>query len=175
VTDLSLQHPFGVQPVLAADVDLQQLDLGQLTSAFDFGRITGRLDGRIGGLRLVDWKPVAFDAVLRSGGGRISQDAIRSLTEVGGGGIAGGLQGMALRLFKTFGYDRIGLSCRLAGGVCTMGGLASDPGAGDGSYTIVQGSGLPHVTVIGHEHAVDWATLVGRLQAATHGGGPGVR
>ncbi len=176
VTGLSLQHPFGSQPVLAANIDLQHLDLGQLTSAFDFGRITGSLDGHIHGLRLVDWKPAAFDAVLRSdGGGRISQDAIKSLTEVGGGGIAGGLQSMALRLFKTFGYDRIGLSCKLAGGVCTMGGIAPDAAAGAGSYTIVQGSGLPHITVIGHEHAVDWATLVGRLQAATHGSGPVVR
>lgn len=176
VTDLSLRNPFGDEPALAANIDMQQLDLGQLTSAFDFGRITGLLDGHIHGLRLRDWKPVAFEAALQSdGGGRISQDAIKSLTEVGGGGIAGGLQSMALRLFKTFGYAKIGLSCTLADGVCTMGGLAPDAKAGDGSYTIVEGSGLPHITVIGHEHAVDWATLVGRLQAATHGSGPVVR
>lgn len=176
VTDLSLRHPFGNQPVLAADIDMQRLELGQLTSAFDFGRITGLLDGHIRGLRLVDWKPVAFDAALHAdGGGRISQDAIKSLTEVGGGGIAGGLQGMALRLFKTFAYARIGLTCKLAGGVCTMGGITPDAKAADGSYTIVEGSGLPHITVIGHERAVDWATLIGRLQAATHGSGPVVR
>ena len=176
VTDLSMQHLFGAMPQLAANIDLQQLDLAQLTSAFDFGQITGRLDGNIGGLRLVDWKPVAFTANLAAdSGGKISQDAIKSLTEVGGGGIAGGLQSMALRIFKTFRYSRLGLSCALAGGVCTMGGITPDPVAGGNGYTIVEGSGLPHITVIGHQRAVDWATLVSRLEEATKSGGPVVR
>lgn len=173
VTNLSMRHPFGAAPELAADLDLQQLDLAQLTGVFDFGQITGRLDGGVHGLELVGWKPVAFNADLTAnGGGRISQHAIKSLTEVGGGGIAGGLQSMALRLFKTFGYARIGLSCVLANGVCAMGGISPDPDPGDSGYTIVEGSGLPRITVIGHQHAVDWATLVGRLKAATEGNGP---
>ncbi|MBS0383163.1 MAG: hypothetical protein JSR56_12100 [Proteobacteria bacterium] len=173
VTHLGLRHPFGATPELAADIDLQQLDLGQITSVFDFGQITGRMDGSVHGLQLVGWKPVAFKADLTAGGGgRISQHAIKSLTEVGGGGIAGGLQGMALRLFKTFGYARIGLSCVLADGVCAMGGINPDPDPDSGGYTIVEGSGLPRITVIGHQHAVDWATLVNRLKAATEGSGP---
>lgn len=173
VTNLSMRHPFGAMPELAADIDLQQLDLAQLTGVFDFGQITGRMDGGVHGLQLVGWKPVAFKADLTAnGGGRISQHAIKSLTEVGGGGIAGGLQGMALRLFKTFGYARIGLSCTLANGVCSMGGISPDPDPDTGGYTIVEGSGLPRITVIGHQHAVDWATLMSRLKSATEGNGP---
>lgn len=173
VTNLGMRHPFGATPELAADLDLQQLDLAQLTGVFDFGQITGRMDGGVHGLELVGWKPVAFKADLTAnGGGRISQHAIKSLTEVGGGGIAGGLQSMALRLFKTFGYARIGLSCVLADGVCTMGGVSPDPDPDAGGYTIVEGSGLPRITVIGHQHAVDWATLVNRLKSATEGNGP---
>ncbi|MGH8234371.1 MAG: hypothetical protein ACREPU_09265 [Rhodanobacteraceae bacterium] len=176
VVDLSMQHLFGATPRLAANVDMRQLDLAQLTGAFDFGQITGRLDGDIDGLRLVDWKPVAFNARLTANsGGKISQHAIKSLTEVGGGGIAGGLQGMALRLFKTFGYSRIGLTCTLAGGVCTMGGITPASNTDGNGYTIVEGSGLPHITVIGHERKVDWATLISRLEEATKGGGPVVR
>jgi len=172
VTSLSLTHPFGVAPSLAANIDLRQLDLAQLTGVFDFGSITGRLDGKIAGLNLVSWKPVAFDATLRAdGGGRISQRALKSLTEVGGGGIAAGLQGMALNLFKTFGYSRIGLSCALRALVCTMGGIDSQT---DG-YTIVEGSGLPHISVIGHQREVDWPTLVDRLKAATEGNGPVIK
>lgn len=173
VTNLSMQHPFGNAPELAADIDMDQLDLAQLTGVFGFGQITGRMDGDIHGLELVDWKPVAFNADLTAnGGGKISQNAIKSLTQVGGGGIAGGLQGMALRLFKTFGYSRIGLSCTLVKGVCSMGGISPDPDADGNGYTIVEGSGLPHITVIGHERAVDWATLVGRLKSVTEGNGP---
>lgn len=176
ITDLSLLHPFGSAPQLAANVDMRQLDLAQITSVFDFGQITGRMDGDVRGLKLVDWKPVAFSAdVTANGGGKISQHAIKSLTEVGGGGIAGGLQGLALRVFKTFHYSRIGLSCALSNGVCTMGGISPDPDPNDNGYTIVEGSGLPRITVIGHQHAVDWATLLGRLKSATEGSGPVIR
>jgi hypothetical protein len=174
VTSLALEQPFGVAPVLAADIDLRQLDLAQLTSVFDFGSITGKLDGTIHDLKLVNWQPVAFDAALHAdSGGRISQRALKSLTQVGGGGIAAGLQGLALNLFKTFGYSRIGLTCVLRGQVCTMGGVEPSP---DGTgYTIVQGSGLPHISVIGHQREVDWPTLVDRLKTATESGGPVVR
>jgi hypothetical protein len=172
VTHLSLQQPFGDAPVLAGDISLSQLDLGALTSVFDFGSITGRLNGSVDELRLVDWNPVAFKAtLLADGGGRISQRAVNNLTAVGGGGVAGGLQGAMLKLFKTFGYKRIGLSCTLHGAVCQMGGLESE----DGGYTIVEGSGLPHLQVIGHQTRVDWPTLVRRLREAINGHAPVIR
>ncbi len=172
ITQLSLQQPFGEAPVLAGDISLKQLDLGALTSVFDFGSITGRLDGSVDDLRLVNWSPVAFKAsLLADGGGRISQRAVNNLTAVGGGGIAGGLQGAVLKLFKTFGYKRIGLSCTLRGAVCQMGGLES----GEGGYTIVEGSGLPHLEVVGHQTRVDWPTLVRRLREAINGRAPVVR
>jgi hypothetical protein len=173
VTNLSMQHLFGNMPRLEADIDMQQLDLAQLTGVFGFGEITGRMGGDIHGLQLVDWKPTAFEANLAANqGGKISQNAIKSLTEVGGGGIAGGIQGMALRLFKTFGYSRIGLSCKLVDGVCSMSGITPDPDPDEPGYTIVEGSGLPHITVIGHEHKVDWTTLVSRLKSVTQGNAP---
>ena len=172
VTGLSLQQPFGDNPVLAGDIAMHGLDLGAITSVFDFGNITGPLDGQVSGLRLVNWQPVAFDArLLASQGGRISQRAVNNLTTVGGGGVAAGLQGAVLKLFKTFGYKRIGLNCRLQGSLCHMSGLEPTT---DG-YTIVEGSGLPHLEVIGHESDVDWPTLVRRLKAAVASGGPQVR
>ncbi|MET0934773.1 MAG: hypothetical protein ABWX83_02225 [Luteibacter sp.] len=172
ITGMTLSQPFGAAPVLAGNIALRQLDLGLLTSVFDFGSITGRLDGAFDGMRLVAWKPAAFKArLVADGGGRISQKAVNNLTSVGGGGIAGGLQGTVLKIFKTFGYKRIGLTCTLKGDVCAMGGLGD---AKDG-YTIVEGSGLPRLTVVGHQRDVDWPTLVRRLQAATEGGGPVVR
>lgn len=169
ITQLSLQQPFGASPVLSGDIALKQLDLSAMTSVFDFGSITGRLDGSINDLRLVDWSPVAFKARLLAGsGGRISQRAVNNLTSVGGGGIAAGLQGAVLKLFKTFGYKQIGLNCTLQGTVCSMSGLNS---TGDG-YTILEGSGLPRLQVIGHQTRVDWPTLVKRLDAAIHGASP---
>ncbi|MET0504054.1 MAG: hypothetical protein ABWZ85_01865 [Luteibacter sp.] len=169
ITGMSLAQPFGASPVLTGDIALRKLDLALMTSVFDFGSITGRLDGGIDDLRLVAWKPSAFKAhLLADGGGRISQKAVNNLTSVGGGGIAGGLQGTVLKIFKTFGYRRIGLSCTLKGDICNMGGL----GAAKDGYTIVEGSGLPRLTVVGHQREVDWPTVVRRLEAATQGEGP---
>jgi hypothetical protein len=172
ITGLSLEQPFSSSPVLTGNLDMNQLDLGAITSVFDFGGISGPLDGSVHGLRLVDWEPVAFDARLLAGrGGRISQRAVNNLTTVGGGGMAAGLQGAVLRLFKTFGYRRIGLNCGLQGSVCHMSGL--EP-LSDG-YTILEGSGLPHLRVVGHQNDVDWPTLVRRLKAATEGAAPEIR
>ncbi|WP_108472972.1 hypothetical protein [Rhodanobacter thiooxydans] len=172
ITDLSLQQPFGATPVLNGDITLKQLDLAAITSVFDFGSITGPLDGSIQNLRLVNWNPVAFKASLLAGaGGRISQRAVNNLTAVGGGGIAAGLQGAVLKLFKTFGYKRIGLNCTLQGTLCRMSGLETT----DDGYTIVEGSGLPRLQVVGHQTQVDWPTLVRRLQEAIHGAAPQIR
>jgi hypothetical protein len=172
ITGMTLAQPFGPAPVLTGNVALRQIDLSLLTSVFDFGNITGRLHGNIDDLRLVAWTPAGFKATLMADqGGRISQKAVNNLTSVGGGGIAGGLQGTMLKLFKTFGYKRIGLSCTLKNDVCSMGGLGP---AKDG-YAIVEGSGLPHLSVVGHQREVDWPTLVRRLKAATEGDGPVVR
>jgi hypothetical protein len=172
ITRMTVSQPFGDTPVLTGNIALRQLDLALLTSVFDFGSITGRLSGALDDLRLVAWKPAAFKAsFVANDGGRISQKAVNNLTAVGGGGLAGGLQGTVLKIFKTFGYKRIGLTCTLKGDVCSMGGLGS---AKDG-YTIVEGSGLPRLTVVGHQREVDWPTLVRRLQAATEGSGPVVR
>lgn len=172
VTRLALQQPFGSTPVLTADVALRQLDLALVTGVFDFGNITGRMDGTVGGLRMVGWQPAAFTARLQAdGGGKISQRAVNNLTSVGGGVVAGGLQGKVMKLFQNFSYRRLALGCELRGDVCRMTGLADGRPPAEG-YTIVEGSGLPHLTIVGHQSQVDWPTLVRRLQAAIHGGGP---
>ncbi|RYD16783.1 MAG: hypothetical protein EOP90_02085 [Lysobacteraceae bacterium] len=175
LNSLVLERPFGVAPSLGANIHFENLDLEQVTSAFSFGGMSGRLFGTINGLRLVDWSPVAFDAWLRTrGGGRMSYKAVDDLTSIGGG-MSGGLQTMALKLFDTFGYRQLGLRCRLREQVCLMGGIDPAPAAADsrgGGYTIVEGSGVPRITIVGHRRQVDWPMLVNRLEEATRGQGP---
>ncbi|HSX59940.1 MAG TPA: hypothetical protein VLF18_07055 [Tahibacter sp.] len=169
VTGLALERPFGVSPSLSAEVAFAGLDLSLLTGTFDIGGITGRLSGYVRALRLVDWQPVAFDAHLQAlEGGRISQRAVNTISSVGGGGIAAGLQASMLKLFDTFGYARLGIGCRLQNAVCHMRGLDAD-GA---RYTLVEGRGLPRIQIVGHQSQVDWAVLVDRLRAAASGTKP---
>ncbi|MBW8369102.1 MAG: hypothetical protein K0M70_14745 [Arenimonas sp.] len=173
LSELVMERPFGIAPTLSADIAIQDIDMEPMTAAFGFGTITGRLDGRIAGLRMVDWSPVAFDARLQTdpawkGRRRISQRAVEDISKVGGAGLVAGLQTQVLKLFDDFGYARIGLACRLRDNVCAMDGVGS---AGDG-YTIVEGSGLPRIQVVGFRRRVDWPTLVARLVAATEGQSP---
>jgi hypothetical protein len=170
VSALAMERPFGVAPTLSADLVLDDIDLQALTGVFDFGSISGRLDGRIDALRLVDWQATAFDArlhtVRRPGvEQRISQRAVQSISSVGDASLVGSLQGRLLGLFDDFGYADIGISCRLANEVCEMGGLHS---AGDG-FTIVKGAGIPRLSVVGFNRRVDWPTLVERLAAVGKG------
>ncbi|WP_176943712.1 hypothetical protein [Pseudoxanthomonas sp. CF125] len=171
VSGLAMERPFGTAPTLSANIMMDDMNLQALTGVFGFGEITGALDGSIRNLRLVDWKAEAFDADLHTdpnwkGKRRISQRAVQDLSSVGGaGGLGDSLQAQALKLFDDFGYRRIGIRCRLAEEVCDMDGLRS---AGNG-FIIVEGSGLPRLTVVGFNHRVDWPTLVERLVAVTQG------
>jgi hypothetical protein len=194
VSQLSLERPFGVAPSLGADLAIDDLDLHAFTGVFDFGSIDGKLDGRIDGLRLVDWTATAFDAELHTAAAaakragvrqRISQRAVQDISSVGDASFVASLQGRLIALFDDFGYRRIGISCRLANEVCAMDGLhpagppaaAPPPGAlappdtarSAPGFTIVEGAGLPRLTVVGYNRLVDWPTLLERLTAAGKG------
>jgi hypothetical protein len=176
---LRLKDPLGQYPQLFASIDVDALDLAQLTSTFSFGMITGRLSGRVEGLETFNWLPVALDARFFTTPGdetphRISQRAVANLSSIGGGSsgsVAGALQSGFLRFFEQFHYRRLGLSCRLRNDICEMDGVAP---AGTGYY-IVQGSGLPRIDVIGSQRRVAWSRLVRQLRAISTSGGPVVR
>ncbi len=174
-SSLALERPFGTAPSLSADIALDDLDLSRLTEVLGFGSISGRLDGRIDGLRLVDWTPVAFDArfntdAKRGVKQRISQRAVQNISSVGDASFVTSLQGQLIGLFDDFGYRRIGIACRLANEVCAMSGLqGSDDSQAANSFTIVQGAGIPRLDVVGFNRQVDWPTLVERLTAVASG------
>ncbi|MET0225888.1 MAG: hypothetical protein ABW187_05555 [Dokdonella sp.] len=39
-------------------------------------------------------------------------------------------------------------------------------------YTIVEGSGIPRIHIVGHRRRVDWPTVVRRLRESMQGQGP---
>ncbi|HEX2796644.1 MAG TPA: hypothetical protein VHN38_06115, partial [Immundisolibacter sp.] len=170
-------EPFGVLPRVAADAHMRRLDLETLTGTFSFGRVTGRLDGDVEGLRLLEWKPVAFDARFHSTPGddsrrRISQRAIDNISAIGGGP-TGLLSRGFLSIFEDFSYDRMGISCVLRDGRCRMDGIEpAPPQDGQAGYYLVKGRLLPRIDVIGYTREVSWDTLVQQVEAAIASGGP---
>ncbi|MGB2831646.1 MAG: hypothetical protein WBC07_01775 [Methylotenera sp.] len=169
VTNLTMQNPLGITPILNADIALRNLDLGSLTRTFSFGAIEGKLDGDIDDLQLQNWKPVKFDAVVQSSPGKypkkISQRAVENISALGGAGAAAAIQRSFLQFFKQFNYEKMGLSCKLRNDVCEMNGIAST----QGGYVIVKGSGIPAITVLGYNHTVGWSELLARIKRVTDG------
>ncbi|MEO7774056.1 MAG: hypothetical protein ABIT36_02610 [Steroidobacteraceae bacterium] len=165
---LRVRDPLGKWPRLYGDIVARNLDLDQITSTFEFGGITGRLDADVIGLETFNWSPTAFDARLATPKGdrsphRISQKAVKNLSNIGGGGggVTAALQSGFLRFFDTFHYDRLGLSCKLQNDVCLMNGV--EPAKT--GYYIVKGSGIPRIDIIGNSRRVDWPTLMAQLVA----------
>jgi hypothetical protein len=176
IHDLRLSNPLGAIPQLYGNIDLIGFDLETMTDTFDFGKITGKLEGKIQNLRLANWQPVAFDAYIRTPKNdktrhRISQQAINSLSELGGGA-SGLLSRSALGFFDDFSYQRLGLSCHLINEVCEMTGVEE----AERGYYIVKGGGLPpRINVKGFTRRVDWPVLVDRLKAVSRSAGPVVQ
>lgn len=172
VKDLRATDLFSPTPHVYGNIDMRNLDLDLLTQTFSFGSMQGRLDVTVKELEIFGWRPVRFDAKVASSAGdyprKISQRAVQNITALGGGGGVAALQRSFLRFFDQFGYQRIGLSCRLTYGVCEMSGVADAPSG----YVIVQGGGIPALTVIGYNRRVDWDELLARIQRITRGSKP---
>ncbi len=162
---LRIEQPLGIVPRIGADIRLRNLDLGRVTEVVPFGRVEGRLDGDIEGLRLLKGEPIAFDASFRTppdddSRHRISQRAVDTISRVAGGGAV--LSTTFLRIFEHFAYDRLGISCRLVNDVCHMDGV----GETDGGYYIVKGAFVPRIDLIGRVREVHWSRLMQQLEQA---------
>ncbi len=172
LSDLRIERLFGVLPSLAANLEVDNLDLELLTRAFSFGQIAGRLDGYVHDLRMLDWSPVSFDAWIgtperQADSKQISRQAVNHLTSIGGGGATAALTGPIMRLFSNFSYRRLGMGCKLENYVCAIRGLADE----DNSVLIMEGSGIPKLSIKVFNRRMDWPQLVANLSAVSAGEG----
>lgn len=169
IDGIRLDDPFGRTPRLSAGLHLKRLNLEEMTRAVKFGNITGYLDVDVDDLVMENWQPLSMNAkVLTSEGDfrkRISQGAVQNISSIGGAGAGAAIQRSFLRFFDTFGYDKIGLSCKLRNGICEMGGADT----ASGGYTLIKGGGLPAVNVIGYNRFVGWQELLERIKAVIDG------
>lgn len=168
VRNLNLAN--GPPATVGMDIDARRLDLAKLTGFLSFGHITGRADINVRGLQLVDGSPTAFTIALRDSEGRyerrISQEAVADIGSLGGAG--GSIQGALLGLFRDFGYAHLGFDAHLKDGVLDLGGIA-DRGS---SFVLVEGGGLPAITVLGYNRHVQWSTFIERLSRVSRDASP---
>lgn len=152
-------------PKFYGDIDIERLNLKQLTGQFKFGSIDGLLSGFVRDLYLESWHPVSFYAWLGTPENdeskhRISQKAVDNIANIGGNGATDLISRSVLGIFDAFGYDKLGFGCYLHAGVCQLMGVAP----AKNGYYIVKGGGLPRIDVLGYNPRVDWAVLIQRLE-----------
>ncbi|MDB5805011.1 MAG: hypothetical protein JWN73_2333 [Betaproteobacteria bacterium] len=168
--NIRLENPLGRTPRLTADMRLRNMDLEQMTGAIKFGSISGKADVDLIGLQMENWQPLKFDArVLTSPGDfkkRISQRAVQNISSIGGAGAGAAIQASFLRVFSSFGYSKIGLSCKLANGICELGGVEN---VANGGFAIIEGGGVPAVNLVGYNRRVGWDELLARIKAVIDG------
>lgn len=165
ISNLASSGLFSDFPKFYSDLEIDNLDLDQLTGKFKFGGITGKLSGYVQQLYMENWRPVSFFAWLGTPENddsrhRISQKAVQNIANIGGGSAADLVSKTFLRFFETFGYDKLGLGCYLHDGVCQLMGVE----ARESGYAIITGGGLPRIDVIGYNPRVDWSVLMERLE-----------
>lgn len=165
IRNVSVDQLFSSVPTLRLDLDFEEISLGEVTEAFEVGRITGVARGGASNLAIVNGQPLSFDAwmetVERSGvSQRISVSAIRQLSILGGSGGDPFSQGI-LGLFDEYRYAEMGFRCRLENDRFLLRGVETI----DGKEYLVVGSFMPpRVNVVSHNTVISFSEMVSRLQ-----------
>ena len=156
-TDLHILEPLGRVPRLQADVELRHIDLGLLTQTFEFGRVTGYLDGDVARLQLASWRPIGFEAGFRQPRLLSTQDQPTSPCRISVRSAAAAQRGRIQRSFLGFSESLVTgewahrASCAMASACWRV--LKVIP------RTVALPwwrGGVPALNVIGYNRRVDW-------------------
>lgn len=128
LSEISGREVLSPFPELEFSAEIRDLDLGQLTRRFDFGEMTGILEGRIENCRLFRGTPTAFRARFESVDRRgVSQTvdvkAVKNLTILGTGASPSVLDRGLTSLFSAYRYADLGVEVVLEGDVLLLRGL----------------------------------------------------
>jgi len=152
----------GPTPVAQLDVDLEEIDLVELTAPLRFGRVSGVLRGRIHGLRVRPGFPyaTAFDAdletVKRRGVPRkIDATAVETLSRIGGSNQLAAVLSVGLyRFFDEYYYRKMGIRAVLEDGWLELHGIPK----GKKEYLVIRAFRVPTlsmpITVMTSNHKI---------------------
>ncbi len=177
VSDVGVSGFPGPAPTLEASARWQELDLSEITTGTEFGKIEGRLNGHLRNLELAFGQPQRFDLLLESVprpgvAQRISVRAVDNIAFIGGGQSPFvGLAGTLASLFKTFPYERIGVRAALQNDVFRINGTIRE----DGKEYLVKKGGFSGVNVVNQnpDNRISFKDMVKRIKRISdRKGGP---
>ncbi|GMR04988.1 MAG: hypothetical protein BMS9Abin23_0911 [Thermodesulfobacteriota bacterium] len=166
IKEIAAEGIFGPAPSFRSTVEFKEIDLGKLTDTFEFGHITGILEGYVKDLEIVNGQPQAFEAVVetvrrRGVSQRISTSALEKISILGTGAAASALNRGIYRLFNEYRYKKMGFSARLKNDQFLLIGIET---VGDKGYIIKGGLLPPKVDVISYTQLISFKEMVKRLK-----------
>ncbi|HEX9454272.1 MAG TPA: hypothetical protein VGA27_07925, partial [Candidatus Binatia bacterium] len=162
---LEIDNPFSGLASIKLDTKLAGIQLEQLSQTFEFGRISGILEGSVENLVMTAGQIAEMRADLhsvdRGGEQRISVEALNKITVLSSGEDAGALYGGLAGLFDSFRYSRLGFKANLKNDRLTLRGVESD---GDKELLVVGSFLPPTVNIISHTQNIAFSELLRRLE-----------
>jgi len=164
--NFSINNLTGKTPSIKTSVDIKSINLGALTGAFEFGNISGIMNGYIKELMITDGQAEQFDASLESVRGKgteqwISVDALENISVLGSGSSTSILNKGIYRLFKKYRYEKIGFKGSLRNDNLLLSGIQ---GEGGKQYLVKGGAIPPKVDVISYTQNISFREMVKRLK-----------
>jgi hypothetical protein len=166
IGELEIENPFSPVPSIKLDARFRDIQLEQASETFAFGRITGILEGTVGGLVIANKQPSQFKADVHSVekpgfSQRISVEALNKITVLSSGNDAGSLYGGLAGLFDNFRYSKLGFRATLKNDKLVLRGVESREGQ---EYLVVGTLIPPTVNVISHTQEIAFSELLRRLE-----------
>ncbi len=166
IGDLSVDNVLSPVASIKSGIEIDDINLGKLTAAFDFGHISGVISGSIKDLVVVNGQAQSFNAQLatvRKKGinQRISVDALKKISILGTGTSTSILDKGIYRFLKKYRYQKIGFNASLNNDNLVLLGLDSRDNVG---YLVKGGLFPPKVDVINYTQNVSFKEMVKRLK-----------
>jgi len=177
LSKMEIENPFSNVRSIKLDCRFQDVDLEQASKTFEFGRISGILEGSVTDLVITDGQPAQLLAevhtVEKSGVSQwISVEALNQLTVLSSGTNAGALYGSLAVIFDNFRYNKLGFRATLKNDKLILRGIESR----DGKEYLVVGSRIPPtVNVISYTQEISFGELLNRLKQIQKSGKPQIK
>lgn len=167
ISGFSADNVFSPIASVRSDIELDGINLGALTRAFEFSHISGIMRGELNDLVIVNGQAQRFKGYLetyRKKGvkQRISVEALKKISILGTGSSASVLDRGIYSFFREYRYEKIGFRAALRNDNLLLLGVAGD--GNDSQYLVKGGLLPPKVDVITYNQNISFKEMVSRLK-----------
>ncbi len=172
VSNLSVNNILGPVPSIEASVRIKDIALNQVTETFEFGHISGVVQGHVKNLVITKGQAERFEAFIETVRKKgidqeISVEALEKISILGSGASTSILSRGVYKFFKKYKYKKMGFKGALRNDQFLLLGIETQ---GEREY-IVQGGLLPpRVDVISYTQYVSFKEMLKRLKRIKQAG-----